>query len=414
MRHLKILASHPVPYHVPVFRSLVAQGLSIDVGYYHHGAAERRFWGPGFGLEFAWDVDLLSGYPHRFFYDGPACYSPREQIVVARRCLPWALQDARCPLLLMGWFAEVVWLVWLLRVMSDAPILLLAETNRLSFQAAPKPWSRVALLRTLLSNTSAVLWIGNRNRSFMAEMGVPEAKLFSAPYSVDNDRLSIQKKQLSPRRLELRRCYGLDPDRPAFLFCGKLIPKKRPLELLEAYLASGLKDRAQLIYVGDGTLRDRIKQRASEAAARHVHLLGFFNQSEMPRAYAIADVLCLPSDARETWGLVVNEALACGLPVIVSDACGCAPDLMGPDNGWSIPCDDGDTLRQTLADAFQRRSEWPAMGRAGRQKVADHTFGSLAQGIKKALSSIRQTIPLSGLTGDSSINSRPTANAVEQ
>ena len=390
MPHLKILASHPVPYHVPVFRSLVTQGVSIDVGYYHHGPAERKFLDPGFGIEFEWDVDLLSGYPHRFFYDGPACYSTREQIAVARRCLPWALKETRSPLLLMGWFAEVVWLVWLLRVMRDTPILVLAETNRLSFQASPKPWFRVALLRTLLSHTSAVPCIGNRNRSFMAEMGVPKEKLFPAPYSVDNDRLSTQKKQLSPRRVELHRGYGLDPDLPAFLFCGKLIPKKRPLELLEAYLAAGLKDRAQLIYVGDGILGDRIKHRASDAAANHVHLLGFFNHSEMPRAYVIADVLCLPSDARETWGLVVNEALACGLPVIVSDACGCAPDLVGPDNGWSIPCDDGEALKQTLTDALQRREEWPAMGRAGRQKVAGHTFGALAQGVKEALSSISQ------------------------
>ena len=78
MPQLKILASHPVPYHVPVFRSLVTQGVSIDVGYYHHGSAGRKFRDPGFGIEFEWDVDLLSGYPHRFFYDGTACYSTRE------------------------------------------------------------------------------------------------------------------------------------------------------------------------------------------------------------------------------------------------------------------------------------------------------------------------------------------------
>ena len=400
MPHLKILASHPVPYHAPVFRSLVRQGVSLDVGYYHHGPAGRKFRDREFGIEFTWDVDLLSGYPHRFFYDGRACYSAREQITVARQCLPWALQETQSPLLLMGWFAEVVWLAWLLRAMGRAPVLMLAETNKLSFEASPKPWLRVALLRTLLSCTSAVPCIGSRNRSFMAEMGVPRPKLFSAPCSVNNDRLSTRKRQLSPRRAELRRAQGLDPDLPAFLFCGKLIPKKRPLELLEAYLAAGLKDRAQLIYVGDGILRDRVKHRARDAAANHVHLLGFFNYSEMPRAYVMADLLCLPSDGRETWGLVVNEALACGLPVIVSDACGCTPELVGPDNGWSIPCDDGNRLKQTLADAFERRAEWPAMGRAGRRKVAQHTFEGLAQGIKKALKSIPHSTYLLALKGD--------------
>ena len=399
MPHLKILTSHPVPYHVPVFRALVRQGVSLDVGYYHHGPAERKFRDPGFGIEFAWDVDLLSGYPHRFFHDGPACYSASEQITVARRCLPWALKGPRSPLLLMGWFAEVVWLIWLLRVMGRAPVLMLSETNKLSFAAAPKPWLRVALLRTLLSRTSAVLCIGNRNRSFMTAMGVPKERLFSAPYSIDNDRLSAQKKRLSPGRAELRRARGLDPDLPAFLFSGKLIPKKRPLELLEAYLAAGLKDRAQLIYVGDGILSDRIKHRARDAAANHVHLLGFFNHSEMPRAYVMADLLCLPSDGRETWGLVVNEALACGLPVIVSDACGCTPELVGPDNGWSIPGDDRGALKQALADAFRRRAEWPAMGQAGRRKVAGHTFGALTQGIREALRSTAPATPSPKLKG---------------
>jgi glycosyltransferase involved in cell wall biosynthesis len=168
------------------------------------------------------------------------------------------------------------------------------------------------------------------------------------------------------------------------LFCGKLIPKKRPLQLLEAYLAAGFSDRAQLLYVGEGELRGQIEKRAREAGARHVHLLGFFNQTQMPLAYVLGEVLCLISDPGETWGLVVNEAMACGRPVIVSDTVGCGPDLVSPENGWVVPLDDDAALRATLIKALEARERWPAMGDRGRERVAGHNFAAMAAGVQAA------------------------------
>jgi glycosyltransferase involved in cell wall biosynthesis len=299
--------------------------------------------------------------------------------------LAWVLRDRSVPLLLMGWFAELAWLAWFLRIVCRSPVMVLSETTPQSFANLPKPPWRVRLLRWLLQRSQSVLFISQRNRLFYEQMGVASDRLFFAPYSIDNDRFLAEIERMRPQQRDLRQFYSLDPDLPVFLFCGKLIPKKRPLELLEAYLQAGLKEKAQLVYVGEGRLRSEIEHRAAEAEAKHVHLLGFFNQSQMPLAYLLGDLFCLLSGPDETFGLVVNEALVGGLPVIVSDAVGCGPNLIGRENGWVLPLDDMKQLIETLREAYNQRDTWSRMGIAGKQRVAIHNFTTMATGVHQAL-----------------------------
>ena len=131
---LKILSSHPVQYHVPFFRAIIAEGVDIEVGYYHQGAAGRVSHDPGFDIDFEWDIDLWMGIPTGYF-SGNMQYHWLEQIKVAPRLLSWALQDRQTPFLLMGWFNELIWLLWLLRIFRKAPIIVMSETTPLSFTA---------------------------------------------------------------------------------------------------------------------------------------------------------------------------------------------------------------------------------------------------------------------------------------
>jgi glycosyltransferase involved in cell wall biosynthesis len=386
---LKILASHPIQYHVPFIREMVARGLDVEVAYYHQGTAGRMGHDAEFGLDFEWDLDLLGGYRHSILQSGRATYTWSEQTRIAQRLVPWMLRD-RSPVLLMGWFAEITWLVWLLGVVRRVPMLVLSETTPLSFRASYKPRWRVRLLSWLLRRSAACLYIGTRNRTFLSEMGVDQERLFHCPYSVDNSFFYEQTARLLPQREGYCLQYGLDPSLPAFLFSGKLIPKKRPLNLLNAYLDAGLDDRAQLIFVGEGSERHALARRIGECGARHVHLLGFFNYRAMPLAYVLGEVLCLPSGPTETWGLVVNESLACRRPAIVSAAAGCAPDLVGPGNGWIVPVDNHAALVQALHTAFESRAEWPVMGLAGKAKVAGHTFSKMVDGVEAALALIHK------------------------
>ena len=385
---MKILTSHPIQYQAPLFRELVAAGLAIEVGFYHPGAAGRVVHDAEFGCDFEWDIDLLSGYPSRTFLRGTANFLPTEQLRVARKLIPWVLRDNRIPLLLMGWSAEVVWVAWLLRILMHSPVLILAETTPLSFVKSHKPKWRVKLLQWLLRHTSGAIFIGIRNREFLLGMGIPVNRLFHAPYSIDNERFRSNANRMMAGRRDLCRQYGLDLDLPVFLFCGKLIPKKRPVQLFTAYLAADLKDRAQLLYVGEGELRGEIENGIRSASARHVHLIGMLNQAQMPIAYVLGEVLCLISDPGETWGLVVNEALACGRPVIVADTVGCVPDLVSDKNGWVVPLDNDEILTDTLLSAYNHRNKWKEMGIHGQSLVARNTFSTMASGFKAAVSSI--------------------------
>jgi glycosyltransferase involved in cell wall biosynthesis len=391
LAQLRILSSHPVQYHVPFFRRIASQGVEIEVGYYHQGSAGRVSHDAGFGIDIDWDIDLLSGYSYRIFLKDAPNYRLSEQLKLVPQMVSWALRNRQIPLLIMGWFSELIWLIWLLRILLHAPVIMMCETTPVSFVAASKPRWRITLLNWLLKHTTANLYLGSRNRDFLLESGVSEKVLFSAPYSIDNDRFAAEADRLLPQRRELCRKFDLDPDLPTFLFCGKLIGKKRPLQLLGAYLSGGLADRAQLVYVGEGELRSKLELQIQTLGLQHVHLLGFFNQSDMPLAYVLGELLCLISEPTETWGLVVNEALACGRPVIVSNTVGCSPDLVGGENGWVTKLDDSKQLTETLLQSFDRRHQWEKMGEAGRLRVSKNTYSEMASGVVSALHFIRET-----------------------
>jgi glycosyltransferase involved in cell wall biosynthesis len=164
------------------------------------------------------------------------------------------------------------------------------------------------------------------------------------------------------------------------LFAGKLIPRKRPVDLAMAAArcqARGLK--VEIMVAGSGDLGPQLEAAAASHGVR-LHLLGFCNQTEMPAAYAAADCLVLPS-AHETWGLVANEAFACGRPIVVSSACGCAPDLARDgDAGRTFPAGDLDAL----ADAIEKLAASPPSAEAIASISRTYSLDAAVSAIRSA------------------------------
>jgi glycosyltransferase involved in cell wall biosynthesis len=171
------------------------------------------------------------------------------------------------------------------------------------------------------------------------------------------------------------------------LYAGKFEDKKRPVALMQA--VQQIEDsRLLLVMVGDGVLGDQVRQIAAEIPARF-RVLPFQNQSRMPVVYRLGDIFVLPSAYGETWGLAVNEALACGRPVLVSDHVGCAADLVKPKvNGGIFRADDWDHFRSELTNLM--KENW----RTRRESLRNNARGFSTEHGMTALVSVLQQLTL--------------------
>jgi glycosyltransferase involved in cell wall biosynthesis len=241
----------------------------------------------------------------------------------------------------------------------------------------------------LLGTFDGFLAVGRRNAEYYRHYRIPPHRIFASPHCVDNAFFSSAAAAARAGDRGLRTAFGLRDDHVVFLFAGKLIDKKRPLDFLDAL------DRARRTHphvagliVGDGPLRGVVEEHR-ERYGTVCAMAGFVNQRQIGAAYAAADALVLPSDGRETWGLVVNEAMACGVPPIVSDEAGCAPDLaLDGQTGLSYRCGDVDALAACIGrlagDAALRRR----LSAAAARHIESYSPAAAADGVAAALRSL--------------------------
>jgi glycosyltransferase involved in cell wall biosynthesis len=319
-KRIGFLLSHPIQYYTPLFRQL-ARRCDLTVLFSHRQSAEQQA-RAGFDMAFEWNVDLLSGYDSRFLtnvardpstdrYGG--CDTPGVADEIARGRF-----DA---LIVPGWglrsYSQAAQACRRLRV----PVLVRGD-SQLGGRSLAVRLAKAVLLPRLLRRFDGFLYVGQRNREYLLHYGSPPQRMFFSPHCIDNDAFAAGS---ADARRQFAAEHGAERPRRV-LFVGKLIGRKRPADLVRAM--PRLRDRSvELAFAGSGALQPALAKIAAEAGV-HANFLGFVNQAELPAVYASADVLVLPSEYDETWGLVVNEAMACGVPAVVSDAVGCGPDLI--------------------------------------------------------------------------------------
>jgi glycosyltransferase involved in cell wall biosynthesis len=229
------------------------------------------------------------------------------------------------------------------------PVIMRGESNLLrKRRPISSYWHRY-----ILKKCDAFLSIGSANQAFYEHYGVRRGQTFAAPYFVDNDYFAAAASRASPHRRAKREQWGIPADAVCFCFVGKLEHKKRALVLLTALAIAQAAStrRMHLLVVGSGEQLADARQKV-ETGNLPVTFAGFMNQGEIAQAYDASDCLVLPSDAGETWGLVVNEAMACSRPAIVSDHVGCQRDLVEDGvTGFVFPLDDTDALAGALCKA---------------------------------------------------------------
>lgn len=388
---LTAVLTHPIQYYAPWFRHLHAHAPQIALTVLHATEPTAEQQGAGFDRAFAWDVPLTGGYTSitvRAAKDSDRIDSDRFtglDVPEIGRAIAATSPDV---VLITGWYSiTLVRALWACRRLG-IPALYRGDTNLLS---GPRGWRRplwTLKTRLLLRQFDGFLSPGQRVTEFLRAHGAPDHRIFSAPHAVDNGMFAAAAApyQTPDARADARRRRGIDAGAFVVLFAGKLRRSKRPVELVQAVARLG--PGATLMVVGSGPLEPDVRDEAARSGVA-LTMAGFMNQSELGEAYAIADCLALPSDAAETWGLVVNEALATGLPCVVSDAVGCGPDLVDEGiTGYVHPLDDIEALASALAKVRRRLQEGHDWRPACRARAAAFGLDELTAGVVRACRSV--------------------------
>ncbi|HJQ19449.1 MAG TPA: glycosyltransferase family 4 protein [Gemmatimonadaceae bacterium] len=382
MIRLGIFATHPIQYQAPIWRRLASGGVVSPTLHYFSDMSVRGAVDPGFGVPVQWDTPLLDGYESRFIsragHVGAGLKLQRGQ---AEALLRTGRFDA---VLLAGYAHRFEWQMLRAARRTRVPVVMRGEFSDVASRQATRLRRRLrdAVLRRLYRSVDAFCVIGSDARDHLERLGVPSEKLFFSPYSVDSDHFLRLASEASRARSRSR--LGLRDDERVVLFSGKLIERKGVAELLDAIRrAHGRDPRVRLLMVGDGPLRPLVEQARDAMGAQAITLAGFVNQGGLGDYFSAADVFVLPS-RHETWGLVVNEAMYFGLPVVTTDAVGAARDLVRDDAGAIVPSRDAERLASALERVLNDPEAARAMGRVGRARVAEYSTPASARGIELA------------------------------
>ena len=382
---LAILAPHPVGYHLAFYRALAAHPRIDLMVWYCSDMGISGQLDPEFGIPLVWDdpAMVLNGYPYRFLRNVSPLRAAGRFWSLLNPGIPSILFRERYDALLIPGYAYASYLLGFLAAwVSRTPVLLRGETH---LKAHPpgglQGIGKRLLIKTLLKGTRACLNIGTPSLLFYRAYRVPDQRIFFSPYSVDNEFFHRESRRLRPQRGELKRSLGIDPELPVILFCGKLIPRKRPGDLLTAF--QRLSHPAALLFVGEGPLRGSLEK--SARSDPRVIFSGFIGQRELPKYYAIADLFVLPSE-RETVAVVVAEAMACGLPLLLSDAIPSHVDFVRQgENGFVFPLGDIGALSSYLERLLGDETLLRRMGQRSFQMIQDWSPQASVAGVLKAL-----------------------------
>ena len=403
---LAYFVTHPIQYQAPLLRR-IAQEPDIDLHvFFSSDHSVRGYLDQGFGVRVQWDTPLLDGYNYEFL---PVLREAKEEKLFAsagpiNRGIRRRLKE--------GQF-DAIWLhgynylsnLQAIRVAHSLgiPVLLRAEsTLHDRSRSSAKLALKRLFFRYLKPRIAAVLSIGEENSAYWQHNLGRNIPMFPMHYAVDNEYFQRQSAAASSTREEFRASLNLDPARPVILFAAKLIPRKRCIDILEAYLqlaqARALQPLPYLLIVGDGELRPALEARAAQALpdsadpakAGHsdIRFLGFRNQSELPRFYDLCNVFVLAS-VDEPWGLVINEVMNAARPVIVSDQVGCHKDLVQNGiNGRVIPAHDISALAESLQTILANPTAAQEMGQASLRIINDYSFEQNVAGLRQALNAV--------------------------
>lgn len=388
MKRLAIITTHPIQYYAPMFRLLAQRNrLQVKVFYTWGEQAKEKIFDPGFGKQRSWDIPLLDGYDYEFVKNvstapGSSHFKGIINPDLAER-IELFKPDA---LLLFGWaFHSHVKI--LRRFKGVVPIYFRGDSTLLD---EAKGFSLNKIVRRLFlkwvyRHISKALYVGTNNKAYYKAHGLKDAQLLHAPHAIDNKRFEDNNGNYAADAKAWKRLLNIPDGKLTVLFAGKLENKKNPLFVVDA--AKKL-PQIHFIIAGNGVLENELKD--SSEGLSNITLLPFQNQSKMPVLYRLADVFTLPSAGPgETWGLAINEAMACARVVIASNKCGGAIDLIEEGKNGFIIEPTVEAFIAALHKILDQKASLETMKAFSAKKIVSFSYERIVQVLENELNTLQ-------------------------
>lgn len=359
---LAIITTHPIQYYAPVFKLMHQRGkLQIKV-FYTWGEDSQINYDPGFNKTVKWDISLLDGYPYEWVKNTSKNPGSHNLKGIINPDLPKQIEAYKPDAILIYGWAYSGHLNAIRYFKNKVPLYFRGDSTLLNKQKGIKGFLRSMFLKWVYSHIYHAFYVGTNNKAYFKQYGLKENQLSFAPHAIDNDRFQSDQFQQAQN---LRKSLNIPDDAILILYAGKFEPVKNVQTLLTAF-ANIKQPNAHLLLVGNGVDEPDLVAYAKTHDVKRLHFLNFVNQSYIPAIYQAADIYCLPS-VSESWGLAVNEAMACGKAVLVSDKVGCAVDLV-------IPGKNGDIFEAAnVTDLTKKLTQMLNKGKSGLLQLGLHS-----------------------------------------
>ncbi len=394
---LAYLVSHPIQYQAPLLRRIAREpGIDLTV-FFGSDFSVKGYQDQGFGVAVKWDVPLLDGYKHEFLPSlrdtgTEGVFTPISHGLISR--LMGRNGKPRFDALWVHGYATINQMYGILAANTlGIPVLLRSDS---SLRDRPRGGLKLALktlfFQLLRRLVDGVLVSGTWNMEYWRHYMGSGFPLFLLPYAVDNAWFQARSLEAKASRAALLAELDMQPGRPVILFASKMQTRKHANDLIEAYTrlapAPGLEPEPYLLLVGDGEERPALEAQAAATGLSSIRFCGFRNQSELPRFFDLATVFVLPA-RHEPWGLIVNEVMNAGCPIIVTDDVGCYPDLVTDGvEGFIYPARDVAALTGALRRILASPETAATMGQAALRRINRWSFEEDIAGLKQALAHV--------------------------
>jgi len=380
-KKLAIISTHPIQYYAPVFE-MMAKQTNLKV-FYTWGEQSIEKFDKGFNKDIKWDLPLLEGYKYLFLENRASDPGTHHFNGIINPHLIREISAYKPDAILIYGWAWQAHLKAIVFFKGKIPIYFRGDSTLLNKSVGLLNLLKTFFLRWIYRHIDIAFYVGKENKSYYEKYGLKQHQLRFAPHAIDNNRFSVDKIS---EATSIRERLGIGKHEILILFAGKFDLVKNPTLLLEVFIELNAKD-VHLLFVGNGILEKtlKIKNKKKEADPKKIHFMDFQNQSQMPAIYQACDLFCLPSSS-ETWGLSVNEAMASGKAILVSDQVACAKELIEPGiNGDIFKSGDSEDLKDKLRNLTSNKNTLKVYGKASEKIIKTWTFERQAESIIKTL-----------------------------